>query len=617
MAGKFKFNASKHPRGAGGKFTHTPDAVKKKRSPKGAKVSANPKLAKLDALDMRQRMRLLNSLSKKRGKQEEPEPQKTAYQGEYNRATLQLLLKDFRKKLGKEEFDKATAEFLGGKGLNQKADKLSGALTTLQKADKTRGSKETKGKGSTPVKVSIPTSAQLSTMKVKELEDLAGKLGAAVPLKYKNRKVSWVESIEKLRDSQPKATAPKETKPPKEKAPKSTKTRVTKPKDVKTGTPDRAALQKLKLTELQTLAKSIGATPPEKLKSRKDPWIDAITAKQKADAEKTEPRKEPVKADPTPTVGKGTTKTAKEPDSLPVKAPTPPGVPKGIVPTKGTNITHTDLIEVGKHYTEKAGVKRVPEEKVAAYRKATEAYARAGLEKDSVYEDEDKYDAKDRRAADEKFEKAKAKWQETEQEVEKAREALIPAHRELVKAIILHHGISSDKAAEHIAKVDMRLPDTQDRTATYKILSQFTQMTGAKVDTLKFIDRSRSRAFAKRSNGQVNVGDGLRPATLYHEFAHHIEYSRKELADAAVAWRASRASGKSFVDRNNGEEYIPDKFHARYVGRVYRRGDGTDAGVTEVLSTGAEHFINSKKMQELYETDPEHFHFMVGAFLHQ
>lgn len=562
MAGKFKFNSSKHPRGAGGKFIHTPDAPKAAKRIKGSKVSKNPKLAKLDGLDVKQRMRLLNTLSKRRD--------------------------------------------------------------AVAQEPKNTQPKVTKPKAAKVTKPTIPTADELGKLKVKELEELAAKLGAEIPLKYKNRKVSWVESIEKLRDKGTQKKPPKETKP---KAVKETKPKVTK--ETKTKTPkgsksskdkapidtskvDRATLSKQKLDKLKELAKEAGATPPEKLTHRKEPWINAILAKKEADANppvtvvppKTEPIKE-IKRKPEitpPPPKKELDKPSTTPKLLEIK------------PTSGTSVTHQELLDVGKHYADKAGLK--PLKGVDEYRAIQKEYNDAKLINNKLI-DKGQYGTKEQYAAEALENKLAIKHDKALDKLNAERDAMADVHRNIVTDIVKSHNLSADAVLKQTSKVRIDLPDAKDVEQTEKMLRKFVMMSGEKLDTLKTIIRDKPRGYANNATGVVNIGEGLRSKTVFHEIAHHMEFSRPELRDAAISWRNSRADGKSYVDPKNGEEYIPDKFEDRYVGRVYRYNDGKEAQVTEVVSRGAEHFVNNKAMQELFEKDPEHYYLMVGMFLHQ
>jgi hypothetical protein len=100
---------------------------------------------------------------------------------------------------------------------------------------------------------------------------------------------------------------------------------------------------------------------------------------------------------------------------------------------------------------------------------------------------------------------------------------------------------------------------------------------------------------------------------LLHELAHHLEYSNPAIAKAAKDWLYARATGspqelrdvtgRSYAD---GEIALPDEFIHEYTGRLY------DGDLTEVVSTGLQHFATPEAMLQLYQTDPEHFYLTVG-----
>jgi hypothetical protein len=131
------------------------------------------------------------------------------------------------------------------------------------------------------------------------------------------------------------------------------------------------------------------------------------------------------------------------------------------------------------------------------------------------------------------------------------------------------------------------------------------------------IESSADRAYALPTQGIINIGSNpdllsLRELLL-HELAHHLEYSNPAIAKAAKDWLYARARGSPQELRDttgrpyaDGEIALPDEFIHEYTGRLY------DGDLTEVVSTGLQHFASPEAMLQLYERDPEHFYLTVG-----
>lgn len=131
-----------------------------------------------------------------------------------------------------------------------------------------------------------------------------------------------------------------------------------------------------------------------------------------------------------------------------------------------------------------------------------------------------------------------------------------------------------------------------------------------------------------------NYGKG----TIFHEFAHSMEGMNEKNLSMAVAFRNNRVKDMKLVSPkklkgtitggyNQREKVLTDSFIHPYVGRPYRRqvtrfnetaaptgfklGDTYDEA-TEVISMGAEHFIDEAAMFRLYQADPDHFYMMMS-----
>jgi len=144
--------------------------------------------------------------------------------------------------------------------------------------------------------------------------------------------------------------------------------------------------------------------------------------------------------------------------------------------------------------------------------------------------------------------------------------------------------------------------------------TELFQISGGKGSaSLKRFVRESDRAWAN-PDGRINIGYADR-STIFHEIGHHIEFESKELENAARDFVLSRAEGAPRKLREltgneryeDWEEAYPDKFVNPYVGKIYENGS------TEVLSMGVEHLVSVRQALRLYDADPEHFYFTVGA----
>ena len=176
---------------------------------------------------------------------------------------------------------------------------------------------------------------------------------------------------------------------------------------------------------------------------------------------------------------------------------------------------------------------------------------------------------------------------------------------------------------------------------------------GRGATSLKKLKYDRERAYATQA-GDINVGSASR-RTIFHEFAHHIEFESEEINKAALYFRDKKAKKLKSGDKDSrglqerapkrklssitgnknygaSEVAYDDDYISAYVGKeydtrnIYRTAQGAKTGVytdlkidsiapTEVLSMGFEHFSNIEDMVELMLRDPEHFFFTLGSIL--
>jgi hypothetical protein len=153
--------------------------------------------------------------------------------------------------------------------------------------------------------------------------------------------------------------------------------------------------------------------------------------------------------------------------------------------------------------------------------------------------------------------------------------------------------------------------------ARKKQLAEVVELTGEMPPTLKTVLSRPGRAFASE-DGLVmwNGGDGKN--TVYHEFAHHVEFSNSQLKAAAGQWRDNKAESPDLRpmavltanDRYARTEVgVKDNYIDPYVGKVYKDGS------TEVVSVGLEHFADTKRMVTLRLNAADHFDFVLKEVL--
>jgi hypothetical protein len=152
-------------------------------------------------------------------------------------------------------------------------------------------------------------------------------------------------------------------------------------------------------------------------------------------------------------------------------------------------------------------------------------------------------------------------------------------------------------------------------------LAQIVQFTGQIPPTLKKIVISAEddvRAYANRRAGLILYGENDYQQVVFHEFAHHLEYSDPNLAVDAAKWRDKKAVSKdrvllSALTANSAyddtEVAVVDSYVNPYVGKVYLDG------ATEVVSMGFDHFSSAAQMVKLRANDPSHFDFIIKKVL--
>lgn len=157
-------------------------------------------------------------------------------------------------------------------------------------------------------------------------------------------------------------------------------------------------------------------------------------------------------------------------------------------------------------------------------------------------------------------------------------------------------------------------------------MAEALQVIGVKsIPTLKYAFQpieAVARAFA--GDNSVVMRASAATTTVWHEVAHHIEKSHKEIGRAAkrfVLGRAEKKNGKPVIEKlktltqktgyGDKEVAVKDKFINPYTGKIYG-----DKYHTEVLSMGVQYLATRTEFIRLYKEDPEHLHFVIGVLHH-
>ena len=157
-------------------------------------------------------------------------------------------------------------------------------------------------------------------------------------------------------------------------------------------------------------------------------------------------------------------------------------------------------------------------------------------------------------------------------------------------------------------------------------VAEALQVIGPKaVPTLKYARHAiekDTRAFAGHDSIVLNPTTGQ--ITIWHEVAHHIEKSHKEIGRAAkrfVMARAEKKNGKPVIEKLSAltkntkyadtEVAVKDSFLHDYTGKVY-----SDKYSTEVLSMGFQYLATTTEFKKVIKQDPEHLHFVLGVLHH-
>lgn len=212
----------------------------------------------------------------------------------------------------------------------------------------------------------------------------------------------------------------------------------------------------------------------------------------------------------------------------------------------------------------------------------------------------------------------------------------IKVMRDLHDRLLSESQVSKSQAKEIADKTEIDSKTAQGFPPGYSTgalrgdLARVHRLTGGQISTLDRVTNSRDRPSANEEERSVNAGNAnaLRKdlhqyrSDLYHEMAHHLEFSRPDIGRAAKAWAQRKSSldngGKrpriQHLKKLTGLNYsflevaYEDSYTDPYVGKVY-----PPPHQTEVTSMGFQHFADPDAMARLWESDPAHFKFMLGV----
>lgn len=223
----------------------------------------------------------------------------------------------------------------------------------------------------------------------------------------------------------------------------------------------------------------------------------------------------------------------------------------------------------------------------------------------------DKVDQEMRRQRGKVRKKYLDKIQEKEAELGRAE---VAAAQRLIDDLIETSSVSQEDAEAMVDSIGL----TNVPEAHRQEMVKFMRLTnGQAMDSLRSVTMTPGRGAARPWEGTVAYDGEI--STLYHEMAHHIEFSAmNEDGRFAREWVKSRASGKpkklAEITGNTkyGDDEIayPDEFISPYVGKTYKH-KGMLA--TEVYSMGIEHFHSPQALSAFARRDPEHFAMVLGA----
>ena len=208
-----------------------------------------------------------------------------------------------------------------------------------------------------------------------------------------------------------------------------------------------------------------------------------------------------------------------------------------------------------------------------------------------------------------------------------AQKELEAAAEETLQRIASHHKIDRNQADYWARYFTYEMEDSKNKELLHNGLTDVYMVTGgrgrSRITDIE-LDPSVTRSYAQPITGRIVFAS--EPArgrlTIFHEYAHFMEYENPQLAVASRRFIEDQATSSKPArlkditgdpDYKDHEMAFPGNFIHPYVGKIYGpAGEGT-----EVISMGVEQFVDPKTMAKFYAEYPEHFNFILGAILHE
>jgi hypothetical protein len=257
--------------------------------------------------------------------------------------------------------------------------------------------------------------------------------------------------------------------------------------------------------------------------------------------------------------------------------------------------------------------------------KALKAYEDAQAERRNFLMDIDRKNKKAKRGEwSKKDVKHAAKLDEKMLLAEKELEA---AAEEALQKLKAHHKIDRKDAEKWVSQFTDEIERGENKELIRNGLIDVYMVTGGRgrnrITDIE-VDPSEYRSYAQPTIGKiVFAGEPSRGRlTIFHEYAHFMEFENKQLAVASrkfiedQAWSSKTMKIKDITgdqSYRDDEMAFPGNFIHPYVGKIYGpAGEGT-----EVISMGVEQFSDPKRMAFFSRRYPAHFNFILGAILHE
>jgi len=127
------------------------------------------------------------------------------------------------------------------------------------------------------------------------------------------------------------------------------------------------------------------------------------------------------------------------------------------------------------------------------------------------------------------------------------------------------------------------------------------------------------RAYANKYKNTIVLDENTDPATMIHEFGHHLEYRNTRVHQRSLNFLEERTRGAKETPIRGfaGEVFKKGKFFNTYVGKIYgpRHPDPreTQQPSTEIISMGLEALYNKKSFNDILTKDPEHLALIIAT----